>query len=251
MDSCRANGRRWTRLPSSDDDDDETTSVTGSYRATALRSGCLSDESLGARSLPGLDRSPSPERQTKRKGVPTGASMEAVITDVPLFHSSRHEFQHTLAIVKPEAARLMYKIETVFAKNGFIVIAVRIRFASTATPRGDGFFNDHIRHQYAENGGGVGRSGHEGTRARVSFENFFFFFFIKSSHLRNRLKTTTSSRVDDRNDVLDPPAPTTRHRRTLTSTMFLSRRRTCVACPGNRRRNSTANTRSSRTSRGW
>lgn len=36
--------------------------------------------------------------------------------------------QYTLALVKPEAAHLMYKIEAVVERNGFVVITVRVRF---------------------------------------------------------------------------------------------------------------------------
>lgn len=116
--------------------DGKTSVITKSHRTTAC-----SAESLGARSVPSLDRSSSPECEPNCERVGTDSSMAATLTDEPLFESRGRKFEHTLAIIKPEAARLMYKVEAIFARKGFIVIAVRTRFALITTlQRVDVFF---------------------------------------------------------------------------------------------------------------
>lgn len=56
--------------------------------------------------------------------------LPVTLSDVSFFGDSDAEtdagrkFQRTLAIIKPEAAHLMYKIECFMAQNGFIVIKV-------------------------------------------------------------------------------------------------------------------------------
>lgn len=96
-------------------------------------------DSLGTRSLPGRDRS-SPSspicfmshagRRENASGQISGhETLPVSFSDVPLFDGDDDDdgertFQYTLAIIKPEVARLMYKVECVMAQNGFIVIMV-------------------------------------------------------------------------------------------------------------------------------
>jgi len=57
-----------------------------------------------------------------------------ILSDVSFFDDSDDddaEFQCTLAIIKPEAARLMYKIESIMERNGFIIKTVS---ADASTP---------------------------------------------------------------------------------------------------------------------
>lgn len=62
--------------------------------------------------------------------------LPANFSDVPFFADPDAEtdggrkYQRTLAIIKPEAAHLMYKIECVMAQNGFIIIKVRTTIIS-------------------------------------------------------------------------------------------------------------------------
>jgi len=95
--------------------------------------------SLGTRTLPGRDRSSpsSPVCSTSRAGRQESASgqvsghesLPVLFSDVLLFDGDdddggKRTFQYTLAIIKPEVTRLMYKVECVMAQNGFIVIMV-------------------------------------------------------------------------------------------------------------------------------
>lgn len=96
-------------------------------------------DSLGIRSLPVSNRSTlSLECDVENNGWRENESRSQIsdreilpvtFSDVSFFRESDAEddsraFQRTLAIVKPEVARLMYKIENIMARNGFIIITV-------------------------------------------------------------------------------------------------------------------------------
>jgi len=96
-------------------------------------------ESLGTRTLPGRDQFSPPSsicstnsagRRESASGQVSGhESLPVLFSDVPLFDGNYDDggertFQYTLAIIKPEVTRLMYKVECVMAQNGFIVIKV-------------------------------------------------------------------------------------------------------------------------------
>jgi hypothetical protein len=96
-----------------------------------------SSDSLGTRSLPGLDQS-SPslsvcsttaELRRSASGRVSGyEKLPVSLSDVPFFNDDEddgdQEFQCTLAIIKPEVAQLMYKVECIMAQNGFIIKTV-------------------------------------------------------------------------------------------------------------------------------
>lgn len=96
-------------------------------------------DSLGTRSLPESNRSTSPDcdaendtwlEDESQSRVLDRETLPVTFSDVSFFRKSdaedndSHAFQRTLAIVKPEVARFMYKIESVMARNGFIIITV-------------------------------------------------------------------------------------------------------------------------------
>jgi hypothetical protein len=99
-------------------------------------------DSLGTRSLPESDRSTlsrdcDVKNNTWRENeshsqVSDRETLPVTFSDVSFFRDSDAEdidsrvFQRTLAIIKPEVARLMYKIENIMARNGFIIITVCI-----------------------------------------------------------------------------------------------------------------------------
>lgn len=91
-------------------------------------------ESLGTRSLPGCGQSwSSPsvcstiaEQQNTVYGLVSSHEMIPVsLSEVSFFNEDEDDedraFQCTLAIIKPEIANLMYKVECIMAQNGFII----------------------------------------------------------------------------------------------------------------------------------
>ncbi|VVC35976.1 Nucleoside diphosphate kinase-like domain,Nucleoside diphosphate kinase,Dpy-30 [Cinara cedri] len=87
-----------------------------------------SDNSLGTRALPEKDKSVNISTNSFCQISDLEPFFPVTLSDVSLFGDSEveadggHKFQRTLAIIKPEAVHLMYKIECVMERNGFIVI---------------------------------------------------------------------------------------------------------------------------------
>lgn len=94
-------------------------------------------DSLGTRSLPEADHSTSTDCDVgddawqENAFLDQGSEQETLpvaFSDMSFFHESdtedSHAFQHTLAIIKPEVAKYMYKFESVMARNGFVIITV-------------------------------------------------------------------------------------------------------------------------------
>lgn len=118
-------------------------------------------ESLGTRTLPiGRDDCcPSeppdgmmscgvrPSVRVGRASASETLPAAVALSDVSFFNDSADDddddecgvpgaFQHTLAIIKPEAARLMYKIEAIMERNGFVVKTVIFFFVFSDSERG-------------------------------------------------------------------------------------------------------------------
>lgn len=96
-------------------------------------------DSLGTRSLPERDPRPISESAVCFDGLASANASHSetlpavAFSDVSFFrddsaaeNDDERAFRYTLAIVKPEAARHMFKIETLMTRNGFIVKTVRV-----------------------------------------------------------------------------------------------------------------------------
>ncbi|CAH1716183.1 unnamed protein product [Aphis gossypii] len=91
-------------------------------------------DSLGTRSLPGREQSWSSssvcstiaeQQNTAYDLVSSHEILPVSLSDVSFFNEDEDDrdraFQCTLAIIKPEIANLMYKVECIMAQNGFII----------------------------------------------------------------------------------------------------------------------------------
>lgn len=97
-------------------------------------------DSLGTKSLSESDRptsSDNGQRPCEKQSFSQSLEAEKIsvtFTDLSIFgdtdnevdlgDDNLHGYQYTLAILKPEAAGLMYKIESIMDRNGFIVKTV-------------------------------------------------------------------------------------------------------------------------------